>query len=317
MACVFCSAADRNSPDVRLDLSGLLDRHLVCALSRLRPEVVPACTDQKSHIAVNSLAATVGCAGTRSLGAWKDSRMIGAALTSAQNWELVALTFGTLAVTAVFTALGGTRTLSAHQIHLNSRMGQLTWDFTQSFATNIALVGSVLTVILTSNVLPSDPSETTILPSGAYAGLGVFFGVLVIIAPILYNGTADRVTVSSDHFDTAAEYHGTVWGFLVAATATCWGLLGSLATAFVTLLELEYDGDLALAAVVLLAIVLTATVAFFGRYTWVKMDGTIVDQFDPAEQAARIQRSTTVRQQMNLGAPTAAAPPPAPKWTLL
>jgi len=237
-----------------------------------------------------------------------------ASLTSAQNWYLIGLTAGSLVLCAVFTAVrAGTLGLlqvktgnepAAGQMTLGSRMGQGQWDFSQSFATNIAVIGSVLTLILNSNAAPGIGS-TEILPSGAYAGLGIFFGTLVIIAPLLYNGTADRVSVAAPaERDTAAEYHGTVRGFLLAALATQWGLLGSVATVFMTLLELQHTGALSPTPVVLLAVALLAAIYYFARYSWVKIGGTIADQLDAAAAVqAREMPAGTVHSR--------------PRWTLL
>lgn len=262
-----------------------------------------------------------------------------ASLTSDQNLDLIGLTLGTLVVCLVFVIIRAAITLRtpeantegakaedanaegadakesrAGKIKLTSRMGQGQWDFSQSFATNIAIIGSVLTLILTSGAVPS---TTNVLPFNTYSGLAVFFGSLVIVAPLLYNGTAKRVPVSADEVDTAAEYHGTVWGFLLAALLTEWGLVGSVATVFVTLLELYYADSLSVLPLTLMAIVLFASLIFFARYSWVKIDGTIADQLDPEHKAERFARSTTVRAAYNLPAPTEEKPPPSPHWTLL
>jgi hypothetical protein len=243
-------------------------------------------------------------------------------LTSAQNWYLILLTLVSLVACLVFVAIRAGTTLNepslkAKGISLRSRMGQGSWDFSQSFATNIAIIGSVLTLVLTSGALPS---TTSILPSSAYGGLAVFFGSVVVIAPLLYNGTAKRVPVSPGDVDTAAEYHGTVWGFLLAALLTEWGLLGSIATVFVTLLELYNADSLSVIPLIVLAVTLFAAIVFFACYSWVKIDGTIADQFDPAHEAARATRNIAARRANNLTVPTAEnslPPPPSPRWTLL
>jgi hypothetical protein len=245
--------------------------------------------------------------------------MSAASLTSAQNWYLAGLTLGALLVCLIFMIVRARRTLKepnikAEGVTLKSRMGQGQWDFSQSFATNIAIIGSVLTLVLTSGAVPS---ATNILPSSAYGGLAVFFGSIVIIAPLLYNGTAKRVSVSPDEVDTAAEYHGTVWGFLLAALLTEWGLLGSVATVFVTLLELYYADSLSVVPLALLAVTLFASLIFFARYSWVKIDGTIIDQFDANIKEARMTRSTMARAANSLAAATTENPPPSPRWTLL
>src|SRR3974390_2708834 len=83
-------------------------------------------------------------------------------LTPAQNWYLIAITAGSLLACIVFTVVrAGTYGVRfekkgaqapAHRITTRSRMGQGQWDFSQSFATNIALVGSVLTLIPSSSL---------------------------------------------------------------------------------------------------------------------------------------------------------------------
>ena len=241
-------------------------------------------------------------------------------LTSAQNGYLVGLTAGSLVLCAAFTLIrAGTLGLlpvkagkqatgqnAVGQMTLKSRMGQGQWDFSQSFATNIAVIGSVLTLILNSTTAQI-PTRGEILPSNTYGGLGIFFGTLVIVAPLLYNGTADRVRVISlSDRDTSAEYHGTVRGFLLASLVTQWGLLGSMVTVFLTLLELEHTGSLSLTPVILLAITLLAAMYFFARYSWVKIGGTIADQFDAMTAAAPQARAMA-----------AGAAVPRPPWTLL
>jgi hypothetical protein len=245
-------------------------------------------------------------------------------LTTAQNWYLVALTAGPLVVCVGFTAIcagqlgvfarvdpDGKRKWSGH-------MGQGQWDFSTSFATNIAVIGSVLTLILNSGIF--ETARTSILPSATYSGLGIIFGSVAVVAPLLYNGTAHKSKVRAAQRDTAAEYHGTVWGFFLAAVATQWALVGSVLTVFMTLLELLHDDTLSITPVVLLGLTLSTAIVFFGRYSWVKIQGTVEDQYDaPRPPAAR-----QPLEERALLAPESIAPqseePPAPNprpWTLL
>jgi hypothetical protein len=65
---------------------------------------------------------------------------------------------------------------------------------------------------------------------------------------------------------------------------------------------------------------LFAAIIFFASYSWVKIDGTIADQFDPAHEAARANRAIAARAANNLTVPTKEnplPPPPSPRWTLL
>lgn len=234
---------------------------------------------------------------------WMDPPMT---LSSSQQWDLTALTLFSLAGCLLFVVARAVRTLTrpdvkAAKIRLRSQLGQIGWDFTQNFATSAGVIGSVLTLILTTGALPA---PTHILPNGTYAGLAVFFGTLVVIAPVLYNGTATRVNVAiANERDTACEYRGRVWGFLLAALATEWGLLGSISTVFLILLELYDGGSLPALTVIVLSGILGIAVIAFARYTWLKIDGTIRDQFGLS--------ATEVQQPA--GAARAEAIPAAPK----
>lgn len=237
-------------------------------------------------------------------------------LTSTQKLDLTALTVLSLFACLIFVVLRGAMTLTRAdvrnaKINLRSQLGQANWDFTQNFATNTGVIGSALTLLLTSGALPTGPQATKILPTNTYAGLAVFFGTLVIIAPLLYNGTATRVNVSaSDETDTACEYRGRVWGFLVAALATTWGLVGSFATMFVALMDLYYAGSLSGLAVGLLGGVLAISVIFFTRYSWLKIDGTIRDQYGLSAREAQTASggTATAKAELAAGAPRELKP---------
>jgi hypothetical protein len=264
-------------------------------------------------------------------------------LSSAQRFDLTALTLFSLAACVLFIAVRCVVTFTRAdvrkaEIKFRSQLGQIGWDFTQNFATSTGVIGSVLTLILASGALPSQ-KPTRILPAGAYAGLAVFFGTLVIIAPVLYNGTATRVNVSvASERDTGCEYRGRVWGFLLAAVATEWGLLGSISTVFLTLLELYEAGSLPGLPVGLLSCVLGISVLAFARYSWLKIDGTIRDQFGlsgaeaqpalPAPKAAEAKAEAKAEGGAAEGVaaeakaeepipPVSTLPPPKPRLTLL
>jgi hypothetical protein len=256
-------------------------------------------------------------------------------LSSAQQFDLTALTLFSLAACVLFIATRCIVTFTRAdvrnaQIKFRSQLGEIGWDFTQNFATSTGVIGSVLTLILASGALPSR-QPTHILPAGAYAGLAVFFGTLVIIAPVLYNGTTTRVNVSvASERDTGCEYRGRVWGFLLAAVATEWGLLGSISTVFVTLLELYDAGSLSGLSVTLLSGVLGISVVAFARYSWLKIDGTIRDQFGlsgaeaqpvlPAPKAAKApstEPEAAGPEAEEAAAPVPALPRPKPRVTLL
>ena len=97
--------------------------------------------------------------------------MILGGLTSSQNWDLAVLTLGPLFLSIMLVGVRAIVTARANKnARLTARMGQGGWDFSSSFATNIGIIGSVLTVILTSGAIPNSPK---ILPANAYGGLSL------------------------------------------------------------------------------------------------------------------------------------------------
>jgi hypothetical protein len=112
---------------------------------------------------------------------------------------------------------------------------------------NVTLIGALLCAILGSQVVvsqsKSQPSGNTLI---GYAGLSIFFGVLVVIAPFLYNATAQpcksslqgngknpQPHIQEDHHneqDEEIEHHGLVWAFLGSCILTLWAVFGQLET---------------------------------------------------------------------------------------
>jgi len=68
-------------------------------------------------------------------------------LNSSKTVAVAGLTFGSMLLSVLFVGACGMRTLEAEHINANGRMGQANWDFSQSFATNVTIIGSVLTAI--------------------------------------------------------------------------------------------------------------------------------------------------------------------------
>jgi len=104
---------------------------------------------------------------------------------------------------------------------LNQRMGLPEWTASGSLATNLTALGTVLMTVLASTALPA---STHILLKSEYATLGLLFGVLVLLAPIVYNSI--RVQSKKD----PTVYEGYVGMFLLASVVTLWGVFGQLTT---------------------------------------------------------------------------------------
>lgn len=136
--------------------------------------------------------------------------------------------FGLIAAAAVIM-------LSAlfFKLNLKQRMGLPEWNASGSLATNVTALGTVLMTVVASTALPS---TTHTLQKSEYATLGLLFGVLVFLAPIIYNSI--RVPSTQDQA-TTAPYEGYVGIFLLTALVTLWAVFGQLATIWYVVGELR------------------------------------------------------------------------------
>jgi hypothetical protein len=163
----------------------------------------------------------------------------------------------TLGVAVLFCALRA----SFSNANLTNRLGQGKWDFNQSWASNLAAVGSILGIVLgaASGLQTPGLALTAVI-------LSVFYGAVLVAGPIVYAATQVRV---------GDELEGTVWGFLVATALTLWAAWGEAVTAMAFFVDLgqQVPGFITWAFV---AIVVLAIIALFW-YAW-KNAGWILTQ---------------------------------------
>ena len=117
------------------------------------------------------------------------------------------------------------------------------WDFSESWASNLTVVGAILGTVLSANVLP--PKKTVVMAPDGYTALSLLFGILVVLAPFLY--TAFR---KGRPRPTGPEYRGRNGAFLVASALTVWATCGQIATVGLVLYEAQHAKVLAPGAVI-------------------------------------------------------------------
>jgi hypothetical protein len=119
-------------------------------------------------------------------------------------------------------------------------LGPVNWDFSVSWASTFTVIGAFLgTVLGQSGVIPEN---THYLPNAAYGGLNLLFGLITLLAPLLYAATR---TVDAPETRTDVkqpQYHGFVWAFLLSSGLTFWAVLGQLATVGLLLAEIQKGG---------------------------------------------------------------------------
>jgi hypothetical protein len=161
--------------------------------------------------------------------------------TSAQSEliDKIVIFSGVAAMIAVVLGVG----LSKRNFTWSDKLGPPDWSFSDSFATNVTVVGALLATILAANAIPKVP---TTLPATSFATLELFFGALVVIAPVLFVALSRSETVNDpdDSSKKIAQNQGIVLGFLLAAIGTAWGAIGQVATVFYLFGEIEDAGFL-------------------------------------------------------------------------
>ncbi len=227
------------------------------------------------------------------------------------NW----IVFGSLGAALLFVggAYARLRWMDHIAVKLSDGMGLPKWDFSQSWATTLTAAGGVLTILLSAEVLPDIKVP---------GGLGVFFGILVLVAPFLFSAFSLRPV--SDGTDAepsrSTAYQGYVGIYLIACLLTLWGVCGELATTMALFSDLASQAVLSTAVDIILLVCLIVTVLGVAMYAWRTIPATIKAQRDEHEQ--KVAARTTATKQPGLSADMkaklASAPPPAlSSWALL
>ena len=170
-------------------------------------------------------------------------------------WHIPAVAIG-LALLSVLAGL-----LLVRGVHPRAPMGTVSWDFKTSWATNLTLVGALLTGFLTFAYLPE---QTALLTKPQLHALNLIVTTLVAAAPLLYN--LMRTTDSSEAA-TPPVPQGAVWSFALACVLTLWGVIGQLGLLLVILAELVHAQLLAAATgwmFILLLLLLLVAVLVYG-----------------------------------------------------
>jgi len=140
------------------------------------------------------------------------------------------------------------------QKSLNFRLGITGWDFSGSWASNLAAVGTVLGIVIgASSSLPSSLALAATV-------LSVLFGALIVLGPITY---------SALQVDQSGNLEGTLGGFYLACGLTLWAALGESVAAVVFFLDIAQK--LSPLLIALFFIVAVVAIAALLRYAWVNM----------------------------------------------
>jgi len=161
--------------------------------------------------------------------------------------------------------------------YLSEHMGKGQWEFSKSWATNITILGSLFCAIIAQ-----DTDEAL-----KYAGLSVFFGVLVVISPLVYNAASQPHTKHNATGDEEIQYLSPLWAFLVSAALTLWAVLGQLATVITLLTSVAVKSSLSYSVTSLLLICMVLATVLVVIYGFKTIVWTVREQVSPEAKQYR------------------------------
>jgi hypothetical protein len=188
--------------------------------------------------------------------------------------------------------------LRKNHYYLTELMGKGQWEFSKSWATNITILGSLFCTIIAQDT--DDALK--------YAGLSVFFGVLVVVSPLVYNAASQPHTKHNANGDEEIQYLSPLWAFLISATLTLWAVLGQLATVITLLTSVALKTSLSYSVTSLLLVCMVLATALVVIYGYKTIIWTVREQVSPeAKQYRRkalydsiLKNAHTIAEKINL-----------------
>ena len=147
-------------------------------------------------------------------------------------------------------------------------IGNIGWNFSDSWATNLTTIGAILGTVASAGLLPDEPM---LLGKEAYAGLNLFFGSLVVLAPFLFVATA-RLGLAEDK--KSQQRDGYAKWFVISAALTLAAVIGELFTLAALLIDGFLRGTSAL-LIVIVGLVIAVGGFFVLVHAWRTIPWTI------------------------------------------
>jgi len=230
------------------------------------------------------------------------------------------IVFGSLALAAVLVLLRWVTVPGGYR--LADELAEVNYSPSTSWASSLTGLASILgTLVGTSGIIAD---TATPLPGPALTGLNLLFGVILLIAPLLFT-TFSRLD-PPDPASVAPAYRGYVGAFLGTVLLTLWATFGALATSTVLLSELA-SGYLTEVLQWLFIVLLVAGAALIVGYSWRSVADVITYRSAPGAGGGKTrslvfassrlaQRQTELAVSPRLTATAGRQPSPQP-WHLL
>jgi hypothetical protein len=126
---------------------------------------------------------------------------------------------------------------SQRSTELKERMGMPAWDFSRSWASNISVVGGLISLSTFTGLLGQ--GQPKFIRATGYAVLDFAFPFIAALAPLVYNFSRTVQVKSNSAGDTTILSEGSVRMFIVAGIFTIWACTGQLLVQGLWLIELD------------------------------------------------------------------------------
>jgi hypothetical protein len=203
-------------------------------------------------------------------------------------------------------------TLPWHGSLLNQYMGTLKLDLSDSWMTMLTAIGALSGTVLSSGLVHQPEN----------VGLSLFFGLLVLCAPVLYRSTAKYIVPHNMAGvpESTQELQGSVGAFLLTSLLVIWAISGQL----VTLIAILNDLSMATPAYFspplhyIFLLFLLLTLAGTSLYAVRTIPWMVEDQIQVANQRKEfIAASQPGNAEIKTGLAEGKIRPPLKTWTML
>ena len=106
---------------------------------------------------------------------------------------------------------------------LGAKIGMPEWSLSGSWLTTLTAFAALLGTILSAGLLPEGDGFS----ASTVAGLNLLFGLLIILAPLVYNAFR---RLDPGHPAALPAFHGWGWSYLLAMGVTVWAAYGEIGT---------------------------------------------------------------------------------------
>jgi hypothetical protein len=195
----------------------------------------------------------------------------------------------------------------------NGDMGSVRWDASKSWASTFTAVGALLSMVLSSSQVVLPEPKLLMMSKGAYSGLSLFFGALIVLAAFAYNATMRPASVTTLPGVAQKELRGMVVSFLLATTLAVWGASGQIGTLLLLVEELNDQASLVYPAARVFQLLLILVFLILVLYIPRSVEVAIANQ-TPNARLYKAQVKAQMRS-LNMPEPTKVVPP-QPEWTL-